>query len=412
MSFRVSLLVVDERAAASLGVPHIATCPDLMPSVQLNRRDLRARGKQPGHEAMHIRRMKDPGDQQNIDTSVSRMIGHRAYIRVHHCFRPLIDPPRPMEPEGVNVDPLNEIRPGLGKLHQAPGGRGLANTRGSAQKHHAHWATVRGSNDRDHQLNGAGTVDERHRLDRPGEAQPCRAGLPGQRAVVLLASPDAACVHVVDPDAGQSGAERVPARARPIPASAATGAASCRRYRSSRVPSRSRAFLRVPTRHYPTPRGTRNAADTTLVRVDNGGSRHARGYGRTGPQAGPAARAPRRVSRGPGGSGRRAEPEFAGACRASAEMRIAAAEPVGELPLLGRVNVQPVRLAGRDPSDAARLIAGRGHSADRGASEDDLELLAVRVGARAREEFRAAIKRQVRVREMAAAGLAARTVVR
>ena len=32
VSFRVSLLVVDERAAASLGVPHIATCPDLMPS--------------------------------------------------------------------------------------------------------------------------------------------------------------------------------------------------------------------------------------------------------------------------------------------------------------------------------------------------------------------------------------------
>jgi hypothetical protein len=50
--------------------------------------------------------------------------------------------------------------------------------------------------------------DAAARLDRPGEAQPCRPGLPGQRAVVLLASPDAACVHVVDPDAGQSGAER------------------------------------------------------------------------------------------------------------------------------------------------------------------------------------------------------------
>jgi hypothetical protein len=164
VSFRVSLLVVDEWAAASLGVPHIATCPDLMPSVQLNRRDLGARGKQSGHDAMQIRRMKDPGNQQNIDTSLSRMIGHRAYIRVHHCFRPLIDPPRPMEPEGVNVDPLNEIRASLGKLHQAPGGRGLANTRGSAQKHYAHRPRLHGSNDRDHQLNGAGVVDERHRL--------------------------------------------------------------------------------------------------------------------------------------------------------------------------------------------------------------------------------------------------------
>jgi hypothetical protein len=155
VSFRVPLLVVDERAAASLGVPHIATCPDLMPSVQLNRRDLGARGKQPGHDAMQMRRMKDPGNQQNIDTSLSRMIGHRAYIRLHHCFRPLIDPPRPMEPEGVNVDPLNEIRASLRKLHQAPGGRGLANTRGSAQKHHAHRPRLHGSNDRDHQLNGA-----------------------------------------------------------------------------------------------------------------------------------------------------------------------------------------------------------------------------------------------------------------
>jgi hypothetical protein len=170
VSFRVSLLVVDERAAASLGVPHIATCPDLMPSVQLNRRDLGARGKQSGHDAMQIRRMKDPGNQQNIDTSLSRMIGHRAYIRLHHCFRPLIDPPRPMEPEGVNVDPLNEIRASLGKLHQAPGGRGLANTRGSAQKHYAHRPRLHGSNDRDHQLNGAGVVDERHRLDRPGSS--------------------------------------------------------------------------------------------------------------------------------------------------------------------------------------------------------------------------------------------------
>jgi hypothetical protein len=156
VSFRVSLLVVDERAAASLGVPPIATCPDLMPSVQLNRRDLGARGKQSGHDAMQIRRMKDPGNQQNIDTSLSRMIGHRAYIRLHHCFRPLIDPPRPMEPESVNVDPLNEIRASLGKLHQAPGGRGLANTRGSAQKHYAHRPRLHGSNDRDHQLNGAG----------------------------------------------------------------------------------------------------------------------------------------------------------------------------------------------------------------------------------------------------------------
>jgi hypothetical protein len=155
VSFRVSLLVVDERAAASLGVPHIATCPDLMPSVQLNRRDLGARGKQPGHDAMQIRRMKDPGNQQNIDTSLSRMIGHRAYIRLHHCFRPVIDPPRPMEPEGVNVDPLNEIRASLGKLHQAPGGRGLANTRGSAQKHYAHRPRLHGGNNRDHQLNGA-----------------------------------------------------------------------------------------------------------------------------------------------------------------------------------------------------------------------------------------------------------------
>jgi len=158
VSFRVSLLVVGERAAASLGVPRKATCPDLMPGVQLNRRDLGARGKQPGHEAVHIHRMKDPGDQQNIDAGLRRMIGHRAYIRLHHCFRPLIDPPRPVEPEGVNVDPLNEARPGLGKLHQAPGGRGLANTRGSAQKHYAHRATVRGSNNRDHQLNGAGFV--------------------------------------------------------------------------------------------------------------------------------------------------------------------------------------------------------------------------------------------------------------
>jgi len=141
-----------------------------MPSVQLNRRDLGARGKQSGHDAMQIRRMKDPGNQQNIDTSLSRMIGHRAYIRVHHCFRPLIDPPRPMEPEGVNVDPLNEIRASLGKLHQAPGGRGLANTRGSAQKHYAHRPRLHGSNDRDHQLNGAGVVDERHRLDRPGSS--------------------------------------------------------------------------------------------------------------------------------------------------------------------------------------------------------------------------------------------------
>jgi hypothetical protein len=72
-----------------------------------------------------------------------------------------------MEPEGVNVDPLNEIRASLGKLHQAPGGRGLANTRGSAQKHYAHRPRLHGSNDRDHQLNGAGVVDERHRLDRP-----------------------------------------------------------------------------------------------------------------------------------------------------------------------------------------------------------------------------------------------------
>jgi hypothetical protein len=158
VSFRVSLLMVDERAAASLGVPPIATCPGRMPSVQLNRRDLGARGKQPGHEAMHIGRVKDPGNQQHIDTGLSGMIGHRAYIRLHHCLRPLIDPPRPVEPEGVNVDPLNEIRPGLGKLHQAPGGRGLANTRGSAQKHYAHWVTVHGSNHRDHQLNGAGFV--------------------------------------------------------------------------------------------------------------------------------------------------------------------------------------------------------------------------------------------------------------
>ncbi len=156
VSFRVSLLVVDERGAASLGVPHVAACPDLMPGVQLNRRDLGARGKQPDHDAMQIRRMKDPGNQQNIDTSLSRMIGHRAYIRVHHCFRPLIDPPRPVEPEGVNVDPLNEIRASLGKLHQAPGGRGLANTRGSAQEHYAHRPRLHGSNDRNHQLNGAG----------------------------------------------------------------------------------------------------------------------------------------------------------------------------------------------------------------------------------------------------------------
>src|ERR1700761_2037143 len=42
VSFRVSLLVVGERAAASLGVAHVATGPDLMPSVQLNRRDLGA----------------------------------------------------------------------------------------------------------------------------------------------------------------------------------------------------------------------------------------------------------------------------------------------------------------------------------------------------------------------------------
>jgi hypothetical protein len=139
-----------------------------MPSVQLNRRDLGARGKQSGHDAMHIRRMKDPGNQQNIDTSLSRMIGHRAYIRFHHCFRPLIDPPRPMEPEGVNVDPLNEIRASLDKLHQATGGRGLANTRGSAQKHYAHRPRLRGSNERDHQLNGAGAVDERHRVQREG----------------------------------------------------------------------------------------------------------------------------------------------------------------------------------------------------------------------------------------------------
>jgi len=38
----------------------------------------------------------------------------------------------------------------------------------------------------------------------PGKAQ----FLAGQRAVVLLASPAAACVQVVDPGVGQGGAER------------------------------------------------------------------------------------------------------------------------------------------------------------------------------------------------------------
>lgn len=112
--------VVDERAAASLGVPHVATCPDLMPSVQLNRSDLGTRGEQPGHEAMQISRMKDPGNQQNIDTSLSRMTGHRAYIRFHHCS----SAHRPATADGTRGRQRRPTERNPARLGQTPSGAG------------------------------------------------------------------------------------------------------------------------------------------------------------------------------------------------------------------------------------------------------------------------------------------------
>jgi hypothetical protein len=68
----------------------------------------------------------------------------------------------------------------LGKLHQAPGGRGLANTRGSAQKHYPHrpkatWQQRprpsikrRRGRRRAALPRPAGAVDQRHRVQREG----------------------------------------------------------------------------------------------------------------------------------------------------------------------------------------------------------------------------------------------------
>jgi hypothetical protein len=63
---------------------------------------------------LHLGGLEHPGNHEDVDPGSCGIVCNGAQVRPHHRGHPLVDPPRLVQPQGVDVDPLQEIRPALG----------------------------------------------------------------------------------------------------------------------------------------------------------------------------------------------------------------------------------------------------------------------------------------------------------
>ena len=126
----------------TLGIADEAPSPLVLLKHQLDRRDISPWWRKAGHQLMEAVVLKYPGHDYRGNTGIFSVGQHGKQIGLQHVNRRVIDPPRLVRPQRIDIDPLHEFISERSLTEQSAGRLGLPGTRRTTQEDQPHDRSV------------------------------------------------------------------------------------------------------------------------------------------------------------------------------------------------------------------------------------------------------------------------------